>query len=85
MAILKTVQTGFGIEIKDAYHRVENVSLIAKDKMTFQVRARVSSEQQTIFDEAAFRCRYDIGGDNPIAQAYAHLKTLPEYADAVDC
>lgn len=85
MAILKTVQTGFGIEIKDAHHRVENVSLIAKDKMTFQVRARVSSEQQMIFYEAAFQCRYDINGDNPIAQAYVHLKSLPEFADAVDC
>jgi hypothetical protein len=28
---------------------------------------------------------YDIDGDNPIAQAYLHLKTLPEFAGATDC
>lgn len=85
MAILKTVQTAFGIEIENAYHRVENVSLVAKDKITFQVRRRVNAAQTSIFDEMAFECYYDLNGDNPIAQAYAHLKTLPEYADAVDC
>lgn len=25
---------------------------------------------------------YDISSPNPIAQAYAHLKTLPEFSDA---
>lgn len=28
---------------------------------------------------------YDLDGGNPIAQAYEHLKTLPEFADAEDC
>lgn len=27
----------------------------------------------------------DMNGGNFIAQAYAHLKTLPEFADATDC
>lgn len=27
----------------------------------------------------------DLDGPNPIKQAYEHLKTLPEFADAVDC
>lgn len=27
----------------------------------------------------------DMNGENFIAQAYAHLKTLPEFANAVDC
>lgn len=27
----------------------------------------------------------DLSETNFISQAYAHLKTLPEYADAVDC
>jgi len=30
-------------------------------------------------------CAYDINGKNPIAQAYDHAKTLPEFAGAVDC
>lgn len=32
MAILKTVQTAFGLEVVDAHHRVENVALVAKKK-----------------------------------------------------
>jgi hypothetical protein len=28
---------------------------------------------------------HDLEGPNPIKQAYLHLKTLPEFADAVDC
>jgi hypothetical protein len=30
-------------------------------------------------------CDLNIDGDNPIRQAYLHLKTLPEFANAVDC
>lgn len=84
MAIKKTVHAKFGIEVKDAYHRVENLSLTSKEKMTFQVRSRVTAEN-AIFDEALYECVYDINGANPIAQAYAHLKTLPEFSAAVDC
>jgi hypothetical protein len=28
---------------------------------------------------------YDIDGENPVRQAYLHLKTLPEFAGATDC
>ena len=28
---------------------------------------------------------YVLDGPNPIKQAYLHLKTLPEFADAIDC
>jgi hypothetical protein len=27
----------------------------------------------------------NLEGPNPIKQAYLHLKTLPEFADAIDC
>lgn len=85
MAILKTVQTAFGLEVVDAHHRVENVSLVAKNKMTFQIRSRVNAEQESVFDERHVECPYDIAGENPIAQAYSHLKTLEEFVEAVDC
>mgnify|MGYP007101623561 CR=1 FL=1 len=29
-------------------------------------------------------CDYDLNVDNPIKQAYDHLKTLPEFSGAVD-
>lgn len=84
MALQKTVKTNFGIEVVNAYHRVENVSLVTKEKMVFQVRSRMDAEHP-VFDERPIECLYDINGENPIAQAYAHLKTLPEFSGAVDC
>ena len=37
------------------------------------------------FADNGYSCAYDITGENPIKQAYLHLKSLPEFADAVDC
>jgi hypothetical protein len=36
-------------------------------------------------EERPYFFAYDINGENPIRQAYLHLKTLPEFANAVDC
>jgi hypothetical protein len=32
-----------------------------------------------------YSCDLDIDGENPVRQAYLHLKTLPEFAGATDC
>jgi hypothetical protein len=37
------------------------------------------------FGDAEYSCAYDLDGANPIRQAYLHLKTLPEFANATDC
>jgi hypothetical protein len=84
MAIKKSVQTSFGVDVLDAYHRVEGVQLVSKDKIKFQVRASLDGVKPH-FDDAAYECAYDIQGDNPIRQAYRHLKTLTEFANAIDC
>lgn len=85
MALEKTVVTNHGFEADKAYHRVEGVRLDNKTKMSFQVSSYKTQESELAFSIAAFACTYDIQGANPIAQAYAHLKTLSEFADAVDC
>lgn len=85
MALTKTTKTEWGIEVKDAYSKVENVILTAKDKITFHVRSYVSNDGVPFFTEKVFGCDYDINGENPIKQAYLHLKTLTEFSDAVDC
>lgn len=84
MAIKKTIITVHGIEVADAYHRVESVSLIGKDMITFHVRSYASTDKP-FFAETVLTCSYNLERDNPITQAYAYLKTLPEYADAIDC
>ncbi len=85
MALTKSIKTEWGIEVEKAYSRIENVTLTAKDKITFHVRYYVLKEKVPFFTEKVFGCDYDLNGENPIKQAYLHLKTLPEFADAVDC
>lgn len=84
MALKKTVITPQGFDAVDAYHKVENVRLISIYEIAFQLR---SSKDNTSphFSDVEFQAAYDLNGDNPLAQAYAHLKTLPEFSDAVDC
>lgn len=84
MAISKTVMTPHGIEVQNAYHRVEGLTFQSKNKLKFQVRTSLDGVKPH-FDDAAYECEYDIQGDNPIRQAYKHLKTLPDFAGAVDC
>lgn len=84
MALKKTVVTPQGFDAVDAYHRVEGVRLIGTSAIAFQVR---SSKDKTSphFSDVEFEAAYDLNGDNPLAQAYAHLKSVPEFSDAEDC
>lgn len=84
MALAKTVSTIHGFEAVNAYHRVEGVSLIGKDQVSFHVRSYMASDKP-FFAEQVKTAPYEIDGDNPIKQAYKHLKTLPEFAGATDC
>lgn len=86
MALEKTVDLITGFQAVDAYHRVEGLTMEAKDKIAFRVRMyKDGSNTYPAFDERGFVCAYDLDGANPLSQAYTHLKTLPEYADAKDC
>jgi hypothetical protein len=84
MALKKTAITPHGFTASDAYHRVEGTQ-VSKDKLTFHVRSYKDNSGLPHFADASFNCVYDIAGSNPIAQAYAHLKTLPEFDGATDC
>ena len=84
MALKITVTTPHGIIVKDAYHRVESVQIVGKTAIKFQVRS-YTSPGFPHFADVEYSSAYSIDGENPISQAYAHLKTLPEFAGAVDC
>jgi hypothetical protein len=84
MALEKTVTTSHGFKAVDAYHRVEGTQ-VNKNTITFQVRSYKNNLGLPHFADASFTCAYDIAGNNPIAQAYVHLKTLQEFSDAIDC
>lgn len=83
MALKKTVKTPHGFDAENAYHRVEGVR-VEKDKIQFQARASIDGIKPH-FADVSYECAYAIEGENPIKQAYEHLKTLPEFAGAVDC
>lgn len=84
MALKKSAQTPFGVNVQDAYIRVEGVQLTSKDQISFRVRTSVDGVLPH-FADVGYECAYDIQGYNPIAQAYKHLKTLPEFEGAIDC
>lgn len=84
MALAKTVSTVHGFQAVNAYHRVEALSLTSKEQINFYIRSYTSVDKP-FFEERVLSCAYALDGDNPIKQAYAHLKTLPEFAGATDC
>jgi hypothetical protein len=84
MALAKTISTVHGFQAINAYHRVEVVRLESKTAMSFHIRSYTATDKP-FFEESVLSCAYDIDGANPIAQAYKHLKSLPEFAGAVDC
>jgi hypothetical protein len=85
MALQKTVTTPQGFEAKNAYHRIEFVRISNKTNLQFNVYAYANKDAKAFFDEFLFDCKYNLDGENAITQAYAHLKTLPEFVDAIDC
>lgn len=84
MALKKDITTRQGIEIKDAYFRVVNLTLNGKSGMQFVV-AFSKDAQSPAIDSTSHDCAYSLSGANPIAQAYEHLKTLPEFTGSQDC
>ena len=84
MALSKTTTTVHGFEAVNAYHRVEAVAIKGKDSFSFHVRS-YKEANLPFFSEQVISAAYDLEGANPIKQAYLHLKTLPEFAGAVDC
>ncbi len=81
MALSKT--TNFkGVTISDAYHRVWATTL-TKNTVSFGLGIHATADSEMI-DSTSHTCSYDIAGENPIKQAYEHLKTLPEFSGSVD-
>jgi hypothetical protein len=81
MALSKTI-TFKGVAIPDAYHRVFGVS-VTKETVSFSLGVHASTDSQML-SSTSYACAYDLNGNNPIQQAYEHLKTLPEFAGAAD-
>jgi hypothetical protein len=85
MALEKTVITPQGFEAVNSYHRVKNLSLTSKTSISFHVQSLKSIDAPLEFASEFYSCSFDLDGENPIKQAYKHLKSLPEFLNAKDC
>jgi hypothetical protein len=68
----------------EAYWQVSGVS-VAKTGGTAHLIVYLDSSKNSAVENKFIEFNYDINGENPIKQAYKHLKALPEFANAVDC
>jgi hypothetical protein len=85
MALTMTVEFR-GITVSSACIRVTSVSVLpGLTSMSFGIVFSASSGDDPFDARTVSNAPYDIDGPNPIAQAYAYLKTLPEFAGAEDC
>ena len=83
MALSKNITMQNGLAVDAAYHKVSAVRVNSKTDMTFWLSVKKEADLPDISSQS-FNCNYNIAGDNPIKQAYEHLKTLPEFAGAAD-
>jgi len=68
------------ITISDVYIKVGSV-VVDKDS----IMAKVSFTKDIKLTERSYSFPADLDGPNFIKQAYEYLKTLPEFANAIDC
>lgn len=84
MALNLTSESCFGVKIYNAYFRINNIELKSKTNMLLHVYGYAFVEKKP-FDYKVIDAPYDLEKGNPFEQGYIYLKTLPEFADAVDC
>jgi hypothetical protein len=74
---------GHSIEFSECYIRVFEVNG-GKEMISASVSWHPGAGQRSL-QVRSFQFVPDMDGPNFIRQAYLHLKTLPEFANAVDC
>jgi len=82
MALLKNIDFK-GLIVNKVYVKVWQIKG-NKNELYCDVLYAVDNSSEMLMSKT-FLFDYNIDGENPIKQAYAHLKTLPEFADAIDC
>jgi hypothetical protein len=87
MALEKTVTLvdnfGQDVVLQNAYVKVK---LTSSDKKTTNCYVDIRKVKDgDVFETKLYGFFHDLNGKNFIAQAYEHLKTLPEFSGATDC
>jgi hypothetical protein len=87
MALSKTLTltNNFGEEsvFKNAHIRV--IQVMGTKRSCNAIVHFSKSADGPLLQSKEYAFNVDLNGGNFIEQAYAHLKSLPEFADAIDC
>lgn len=83
LQVTKSVPLAGDVQVS-SYVRVESI-LASKASASAVAVWRQNDGSGIAFDRTEFGFIPDLSGPNFIAQAYLHLKTLPEFAGATDC
>jgi hypothetical protein len=86
MALQKNYQVNFHgktVEFENCYFKISSIKG-DKETLTFSVDA-MSAKDGSIIERSEYSFNPSLSGNNFIAQAYNHLKTLPAFAGATDC
>jgi hypothetical protein len=80
---LQANKTWNGVTVQNTYIKVLSYSG-DKHTVSFSVGYFASPDEQKMFGQEQRECSLNLNGENPIKQAYEHLKTLPEFSGATD-
>lgn len=84
MALRKSVVFK-GISIPAAYLRVASPTIHTGNAMMSFGLLHSATPEDGVFDVVAMECKYELYGENPIKQAYEHIKSLKEFEGCIDC
>jgi hypothetical protein len=86
MAFKKTIKTHHNIDVIDAYHRVTAISISHSKVVHYGLSIFVTGAAgETHVEHESYSFKFDLNGDNVIAQCYKHARSLDKYTTAVDC
>jgi hypothetical protein len=84
MAIQSSIETEFGLHLPAAYIKIYSTATTCKEVLIFSTNIHADKNYPAI-SQRQYVCPLDLDGPNHIKQAYLYLKTLPEFANAIDC
>jgi len=89
MALQKNIKLtdnfGIEVEIPNTYIKVKTTEC-SKENSVYILEFKKSKDSNDCIKTQVGRFNLDLNSsENPIKQAYIHIKTLPEFSDAIDC
>jgi hypothetical protein len=85
MALKKSFEVTQGLMAQDAYIRVQNVNIAYGGQSNATVHVYVNDQAKEPVKVLCYGFQHSLSTGNAVAQAYNHIKTLPEFAGAIDC